>query len=144
MEYITEDLFSNKEDALAHCVSRDLRMGAGIAVEFRTRFGHVEELQAQHPQVGGMCYLVTPAGRPVFYLVTKDRYFQKPTYASLESSLVTLRDFCLEQEIHCLAIPRIGCGLDGLEWKEVQKIIQTVLVEHGIHVKVYTPKNREN
>ena len=30
-----------------HCVSEDLRMGKGIAVLFKKKFGGVEELQAQ-------------------------------------------------------------------------------------------------
>jgi len=33
--------------SLAHCVSEDLRMGMGIAAEFKRRFGRVDELKAQ-------------------------------------------------------------------------------------------------
>ena len=33
--------------SLAHCVSADMRMGKGIAVEFKKRYGHVEELKEQ-------------------------------------------------------------------------------------------------
>lgn len=46
--YVTGDLFSCPEDeALAHCISEDCRMGAGIAVRFRKEFDGVEELQEQ-------------------------------------------------------------------------------------------------
>lgn len=42
------DLFSCPGSAsLAHCVSADMRMGKGIAVEFKKRYGHVEELKKQ-------------------------------------------------------------------------------------------------
>ena len=42
------DLFSCPGTAsLAHCVSADMRMGKGIAVEFKKRYGHVEELKEQ-------------------------------------------------------------------------------------------------
>ena len=38
-------------DSLAHCVSRDLKMGKGIAVEFKKRFAHVDDLLDQDRQV---------------------------------------------------------------------------------------------
>lgn len=45
---VTGDLFSCPEDeALAHCISEDCRMGAGIAVRFREEFDGVKELQEQ-------------------------------------------------------------------------------------------------
>ncbi|KAA0706994.1 O-acetyl-ADP-ribose deacetylase 1 [Triplophysa tibetana] len=42
------DLFTcSVTDALAHCISEDCRMGKGIAVLFKRKFGGVEELLAQ-------------------------------------------------------------------------------------------------
>ncbi len=42
------DLFTcPANDALAHCISEDCRMGAGIAVLFKKTFGGVDELLAQ-------------------------------------------------------------------------------------------------
>lgn len=48
LTYVTGDLFSCPEDeALAHCISEDCRMGAGIAVRFRQKFDGVNELHEQ-------------------------------------------------------------------------------------------------
>lgn len=48
LNYITGDLFSCPEDeALAHCISEDCRMGAGIAVMFKRKFNGVHELKQQ-------------------------------------------------------------------------------------------------
>lgn len=42
------DLFSCPQtDSLAHCISEDCRMGAGIAVLFKKKFGGVQELLDQ-------------------------------------------------------------------------------------------------
>jgi hypothetical protein len=42
------DLFSCPSDVcLAHCVSVDLHMGKGIAVLFKKKFGHVNQLREQ-------------------------------------------------------------------------------------------------
>ena len=42
------DLFScPSTDSLAHCISADVKMGAGIAVQFRKRFGNINSIQRQ-------------------------------------------------------------------------------------------------
>lgn len=52
LTYITGDLFSCPEDeALAHCISEDCRMGAGIAVMFRKKFNGVHELKQQRESI---------------------------------------------------------------------------------------------
>ena len=39
---------------LAHCVSKDLKMSAGIALKFKHIFGQDRELHMQNPRVGGL------------------------------------------------------------------------------------------
>ena len=56
------DLFSASEDtSLAHCVSEDFRMGAGIATEFKKRFDRVNELlsQSRPPPFFSFLFLVS-------------------------------------------------------------------------------------
>ena len=63
----------------------------------------------------------------VFYLVTKEKYFQKPTYLSLESSLICLRDFFNKNGVSSIGIPKIGDGLDKLDWEKVKSVILKIL-----------------
>ena len=47
------DIFTSSTDtALAHCVSRDFKMTAGIALEFHRRLSSVDKLQEQKKEVG--------------------------------------------------------------------------------------------
>lgn len=119
------DLFSSsKMVALAHCVSADFKMGAGIAVEFRDRFGHVKELIESKTRVGQVATLQFEKERaPVYYLVTKEKYYNKPTYETLASCLQNLAQCCVRDQVVHLAIPRIATGLDKLEWNQVKKIL---------------------
>lgn len=64
--------------ALMHCVSVDMAMGKGIAIEFKKRFGGVDELKRQKAGVGGLAVLLRD-NRPIYYLVTKEKYWNKPT-----------------------------------------------------------------
>lgn len=135
-----QDLFSLGPDwALAHCVSRDLAMGKGIAVEFKKRFRGVDELKRQQKGIGETCVLEvsTVAGkRYIFYMITKERYFHKPTYDSLQASLNCVRDSAVQSGVEKLAMPRIGCGLDGLKWERVLPMIVECFQGSGIQVRI--------
>lgn len=74
----------------------------------------------------------------VFNLVTKARYFHKPTYETLERCLEEMRDIMDRQGIKRLAMPKIGCGLDRLEWGRVESIIGEVFGETDVEITVYT------
>lgn len=88
-------------------------------------------------QIGGCAHLVSD-DRCVFYLVTKEKYSHKPTISSLEASLRAMRDLCLENNVHQLAMPRIGCGLDRLDWNQVSKLIQHIFADDDIEITIYT------
>ena len=132
------DLFSAPSNfSLAHCVSADFRMGKGIATLFKQKFGGVDELRNQNRQVGQVAVL-SRCGRHIYYLISKERYWQKPTYNSLRQCLVELRNHMLGHAVHQLAIPRLGCGLDGLLWKKVQPmIVQVFSGEPRFEIRVY-------
>lgn len=86
------DLFSAPEThSLAHCVAADFGMGAGIAVKFKQIYGRVDELRSQGIHTGGVAIL-KDNNRFIYYLVTKDQSWDKPTYDSLRSSLEGMRD----------------------------------------------------
>src|SRR3712207_7334357 len=45
-------------------------------------------------------------------LITKGKYYGKPTYLSFSIMLEELKSQVVENNIKYLAIPKIGCGLD--------------------------------
>ncbi|XP_050090480.1 ADP-ribose glycohydrolase OARD1-like [Anopheles aquasalis] len=126
------DLFgAPKDHSLAHCVAADLKMGGGIAVKFKQVFGKVDDLKAQMVGVGGVAVLYDPP-RYVYYLVTKNSSYQKPTYADLRKSLEAMRQHMAANGVGKLAIPRIGCGIDGLEWDKVKEMLNSVFADGDI------------
>lgn len=136
---IRGNLFDCPESSsLAHCVSSDLAMGRGIAVEFKDRFGKVEELINQNKKVGQVAVLgPLENGRFVYYLVTKERYWQKPTYETLLSSLECMKTHAIENHIKLISMPKIGCGLDRLIWNQVKQCLKKVFDGTDIVINVY-------
>ncbi|CAH3017801.1 unnamed protein product [Porites evermanni] len=134
----TGNLFSCPDsESLAHCISADVRMGKGIAVSFKTKFGGVDELKSQGQKPGGVAIL-RRGNRHIYYLVTKEKYFHKPTYPSLQSSLQAMKGHCVSHGVTSLSMPMIGCGLDGLEWPKVRNIIEEVFQDTDINITVYS------
>ncbi|CAH1798937.1 unnamed protein product [Owenia fusiformis] len=132
------DLFSCPEnESLAHCISEDCAMGKGIAVIFKKKFGGIQELKSQGVKTGGVAVLKRK-DRFIYYLITKVRYFNKPTYDSLTKSLHAMKTHCQQNNVKHISMPRIGCGLDGLSWDKVSKILTDLFSGSGITITVYT------
>lgn len=112
-------------------------MGKGIAVEFKKRFGRVDELLQQKKDVGDFAFIKSE-NRYVFYLVTKQRYFHKPSLKSLQAALQQLKLLATKLEVTSVSMPRIGSGLDQLDWKSVSESIMDTFNESGIKIRVYT------
>lgn len=132
---INGDLFSSPE-SLAHCVSQDLAMGAGIAKLFKQKFRRVDELHMQRKGVREVAFLSVNS-RFIYYLVTKRRHFDKPTYADVRYSLVDMRRHALENGVTRISMPAIGCGLDKLDWDRMKLIIKEVFLSTNIDITIY-------
>ncbi|XP_075470118.1 ADP-ribose glycohydrolase OARD1 isoform X2 [Ascaphus truei] len=138
IRYVRGDLFSCcLTDSLAHCISTDCRMGAGIAVQFKKRFQRVEELKSQNKKKGDVAVL-EDKGRFIYYLITKDKASGKPKYEDLFNSLEAMKCHCVSHNVTALSIPRIGCGLDRLEWDQVSCLLDKVFTDTNIIITVYS------
>jgi len=137
-----KDLFSVSDDYhLAHCISADFGMGKGIVVEFNKRFNMKRRLQHKYPnyinayissKAGGDCILEDR----VLNLITKERYFHKPTMATMSAALQKMKDICVEKGISKIAMPTIGAGLDRLNWEDVALQIKQIFEDMEIEILV--------
>ncbi|MCM1165632.1 MAG: macro domain-containing protein [Lachnospiraceae bacterium] len=136
-DLFAEEIMSEKY-ALCHCISSDFALGAGIAKAFAV-MGVKKELCEKYPkqwQGGGYCLITETNGVTVGNLVTKERYFHKPTLETLRQSLENFKEQALKMNVSKIAMPKIGCGLDRLEWADVREIIQEVFADTDFIVKV--------
>ena len=134
------DLFtvSNDDYWYAHCISADLGMAGGIAADFNYHFDEKNFLINKYgldfslkkfDENGGF-NLLLDQNNHVFNLVTKKYVYQKPTYQSLREALNLMRAKIMTwKTIHKIAMPRIGCGIDGLSWNNVKMYIH-ILFDH--------------
>ena len=132
------DLFSAPSNmSLAHCISQDCVMGKGIAKQFSERFGRVNEIKEQCVKVGGVAILKDKE-RFIYNLVTKHKYYEKPTMTDLRNSLLEMRKHMKEKGVESVGMPRIGCGLDLLDWGQVKRLLEEVFQDSSINIVIFT------
>lgn len=135
------NLFSYGEDWLkVQCGSADLFLGGGIAVEFNN-YKHVKiELirycnECDYDPVIGDCFIF----EDTCTLITKEKVYHKPTYETIKMALERLKEVLNTARednitIDKLAFPKIGCGIDSLEWKKVKQIILDIFKDEEVEI----------
>lgn len=146
-EEVVGDLFkSDTSFILAHCISSDFALGAGIARTFNYKYGVRDSLintyERNKWEGKGYCLLSDSYENgnkkwTVANLVTKNKCYEKPTYKTLTNSLKELKEFCIEKDYHRIAMPVIGCGLDGLKWDKVSTIVKNIFYDFDCEIVVY-------
>lgn len=127
---IKDDLFNQKDCYYVHCVSRDYALGAGIAVEFDKRYDMRKKLILKDSDDDAILI------DNVFNLMTKQKYWQKPSMLTLRRALHELHLKVMMLGIKKLAMPKIGCGLDRLSWNAVQKEIKEIFNDLNIEIVI--------
>lgn len=133
---VNKDLFTMPQGYyLAHCISADFALGAGIAKAFDSVYNMRFKLFRNYDNYefnGGDSLLIDN----VFNLVTKRKCWHKPTYESLREALEMMKEQLGFMDATKLAMPRVGCGLDKLSWPQVYDIICEVFEDMDIEIVI--------
>ena len=130
------DLFNvPRRYALACCIAKDLRMNHGIARVFKSKFDEPRPQNYCETEVGDVFYL-KHCDRRVLYLVTRGSSLDGATYQDIWKVLQRLRERLLTEGIFEVAIPRIACARDGLNWRVVRNMIEVTFKDTGIQFLV--------
>lgn len=144
IEEIQGDLFSAdlriySKPMYAHCISADFALDAGIAKGFNKRFDMSKKLSQKFACCKGTPDLIGTSC-PVentFNLVTKWRYWEKPKIDNLELSIIHMRKQCYMYKVTDILMPRIGSGLDRLDWNKVKSILNREFSDTDISIHIY-------
>ena len=132
--------------AIAHCLSADAKMSKGFAETIRSKVnGLPEYCRKTTPTVGSIILYWDPESNNFIYnLVTKSKFYEKPTLDNLRISLENMRGHALLNNITTISIPKIGCGLDKLPWTDVFKLIQDTFTYSGIQIQIITKRETDS
>lgn len=140
------DMFEmGKFNAIIHGANCMSAMGAGIARQIRKRFPEAEYADKYYPlpanqRLGCFSHAVMPLGRLIINLYSQ--YHPGPD-ADLCAIAIGLKKVAIEYKgkISSIGLPLIGCGIGGLDFKDVKKVIQEELKDFDVTVVFYAPNS---
>jgi len=125
-------------------------MGRGIALQFKKQFPDnfkAYEAACKRGEVvpGNMFVFAMNCFVNSKYIInfpTKRRWRGASRIEDIESGLADLVDAIRKNNITSIAVPPLGAGLGGLDWRAVKKRINETLGElSGVEITVYEPGN---
>jgi O-acetyl-ADP-ribose deacetylase (regulator of RNase III) len=119
-------------DAIVNAVNCVGVMGKGIALQFKIRWpdnfkAYQAACKAGEVRLGNMFIFDSGALLQPRYIInfpTKQHWRDKSDLQSIERGLEDLIAQIRLLDIHSLAVPPLGCGNGGLEWKNVKPMIE--------------------
>lgn len=128
----TGDVTLDDADLLVNTVNVVGVMGKGVALAFRNRWpGIMQPYQSACRSgeliAGGCIFLPLADGRRWAALATKDHWRQPSKLEWIASGLTTLALRARATGIRSIAIPPPGCGLGGLDWRDVRPFVIATL-----------------
>lgn len=142
MKFLFKDVTTIDEGIIAHGVNCQRVMGSGVAKSIRDKWPVVfYQYEKNKPALGTTHFVEITPVLFVANCYTQDNFGRDSCkqYASLyaiRSSLSEVFNFAAVMDFP-LYMPRIGCGLGGLIWDDVQPIIEELEQQYqGVEVTI--------
>jgi O-acetyl-ADP-ribose deacetylase (regulator of RNase III) len=122
-------------------------MGKGIALQFKRRFpGNYEAYRkaCKEGRVGPGEMFVWHTGQlgnpqHIINFPTKRHWKAKSRIEDIEAGLRDLVAVITRLEIESIAVPPLGCGNGGLDWRVVRPLMEQYLADLDVKVTIYEP-----
>ena len=134
------DILDAGVDAIIHGVNCQGRMGGGLA----------RQIAERHPDVAATytaaCYLgyaglgrilpVRDGDRWIVNAFTQDDIGPDARPWAIQDAVDTAVEWASQAGL-AVALPKIGCGIGGLDWEVVEPIVADIAEHHGVTIEVW-------
>ena len=145
--YSNGNLFDDLSQAYVNPVNCIGIMGKGIALEFKNRYPnyfkyYVKMCNEQYLQKAGDVIIYTNSTLPKFIIsaATKTNWRNRSNVEIINNLLNCIKYIILDFGINSIAMPALGCGEGGLNWKQIQPLIEKNLSDLNCKITVYLPR----
>ena len=146
--YKTGDMLDSDADYVINTVNILGTSGKGLALQIKKQYPEAvipyeQACKNKELDVGKILISNTRFNRQIIHFPTKRNWRDPSEYEYIEKGLIALANFCntIKTNNITIAVPQLGCGLGGLEWKRVLNLIRKYLgsIQH-ITFYIYGPK----
>ena len=139
-----ENILESNTQVLVNPVNCVGVMGKGLALQFKGKFPdyfkdykyRCTKDRVKLGRVNPYC-LDKDNNKWLVSFPTKYHWRDKSEISSIKSGLSGLRNFCVNFRVISVAIPKLGCGLGGLDWNDVKPLVEEVFGDVTFDVYIY-------
>jgi putative DNA methylase len=148
IKIIKGNIFETAADIRINTVNCVGVMGAGVALAFKNKYPEMFRDYQKDCKTGK----IKPGQLHIWKNLLEDwiinfptkRHWREPSrYEDIEAGLKALRDYLIEQSKEHknlrIALPALGCGHGGLDWKRVSQMIRKHLSDLEAEIFVFEP-----
>ena len=127
-------------DSIGHCISTDAKMSKRFSELLSEQNARLRDACRRTKIMTGQTFPFWDrvGNRYVFNLVTKTKYLEKHNLPTISSPLEEMKSHARLYGISTIAIPKIGRGIDQMNWQEVVKLLIDTFAYSDIRIVVYT------
>lgn len=149
--FTSGNLLNSKAEALVNTVNTVGVMGKGIALMFKEafpdNFSRYEAACKRNEVAVGRMYVTERSNllgpRWIINFPTKRHWRHPSRIAWIEAGLNDLRRVIVENDIRSIALPPLGSGNGGLDWRDVRPKIEAALASlDNVDIVVYEPTSQ--
>ena len=144
MIYIKDDITNVTIGIIAHGVNRRVTMGSGVAKALYEKWQIVKTqymtMKSPVPTLGSIDIVNINDDLMVINCYTQEFYGYQGVYANIDSVVESMERCCLiaiNNGLDCVNIPKIGAGLGGLNWDDIEPRLCKLEEKHKVFFNVY-------
>ena len=123
-----EDSILQRPNSIGHCIFADARMTKGFADFLSHRIPGLRSacLKAKLLMGQVLAFCDSTGQRYIYNPVTKEMFCDKPNLSMLSKALESMKIHASTNGVSTNAIPKVGWGLDHMDWQEVVKLLRDI------------------
>lgn len=142
IKYVKGDLFEAPEDIIAHGCNCRNGYGSGVAYTMSQRYPKAKSLfhekyDEEGWSLGDVQFVLQNDGKYIANCATQDHFvprgFKHADYGAIEECMQQVKRFAKDKGLS-IAIPKIGAGLAGGQWHEIEAILKEVFSDYDVTV----------
>ena len=142
---LTGNILESEAQALVNTVNCEGFMGKGLAYQFKKSFPETNKSYVQmcnkKELFPGKMHYFKENNKLIINFPTKDKWRKKSEIDYIDKGMKSLIEVIKNNNLKSIAIPPLGSGNGGLEWKEVKNLIWDYVypISNEVEIYIYEP-----
>ena len=134
--YGNENSILQQPNSIGHCISADAHMSKRLAHFLSERVPRLRRTCTRAKLLKNQVFPFwdSSSRRYIYNFVTKKKYSDKPDLQTLATTLQSMQSHATMHGVFTIAIPRIGCGLEQMNWQDVVKRLRDIFAYSDIQI----------